>query len=642
MTRRMRLWIGLSLSQFALSASAAQERPITWSVASPSAVVRVRAGDVTGIPLVATIDTGWKLYSLTQKAGGPVATQISLGDTATFAIAGHITAPEPKEYPDRNFNIFTEIYTAATRFVVPVRAARSAKPGLHRLPILVRFQTCTDRYCLPPRTDTLDVAMTVLEPATAAATGVPSSIAAPPTEAPTAAPATPAAAPAAPARADIVAPTDLASLARFVWLAITMGLLSLLTPCILPMIPITVGYFGSGAAATARARAGAALAHALGIVGAFTVLGFSVSAFFGAGGIVRLAASPWLNLVIAALFIAFALNLLGVFEITLPQRLLAGIARTGDTRGRSAGALLMGSAFALTSFTCTVPFVGTLLVLATQGSWRWPLLGLVVYGAAFALPFFILALSPGALQRLPKSGAWMLVLKSSFAVIELALAIKFLSNVDLVLGVGVLTRDVVIGLWIVAAIAIAVICVTVSRRGRPAPWRLAGSGAAVLLAAALSLGLRGRRLGELEAYLPPPRHTVAAMSSAEAQAYIGGELPWIHNDYQGALTLASTERKPLLLDFTGYTCTNCRWMEANMFPRDDVRQLLARYVRVRLFTDGLGEPYVSQQRFQLDRFGSVALPYYAALDKDGTPVATFLGMTRDSREFAEFLKKALK
>ncbi|MEX2153007.1 MAG: cytochrome c biogenesis protein CcdA [Gemmatimonadaceae bacterium] len=627
----MRARLGqLAALLLAASGAAAQERPVTWSLEQPRQPISVAAEARFRIPVAARIDTGWKLYSLTPQVGGPIATSITLGDSSAFVISGPISAPTPEEYPDRNFNIFTHIYTDAVRFVIPVRVRAGIPAGKRKLPVLVQFQTCTDRYCLPPRTDTLTVAVNVVAPTAASVATIAEE---PPPPPPTTA------AVSTPRRSDIVAPTDLASLARFLWLALTMGLLSLLTPCILPMIPITVGYFGRGASENQRSRSVAAFAHAAGIVVAFTGLGFAVSTFFGAGGIVRLAASPWLNLVIAALFIAFALNLMGVFEITLPQRMLSAITRAGDGGQRhAAGALLMGGAFAITSFTCTVPFVGTLLVLATQGTWRWPLLGLAAYGAAFALPFFLLALAPAAVQRLPRSGPWMSVLKWTFGIVELALAVKFLSNVDLVLGIGVLTREVVISLWVVGAVAIAAVFLSISRVGRPSVARLIGAGAAAFVAVWLFSGVRGKRLGELEAYLPPPR---GAGVVPGAHARIAGELPWMHNDYSGALTVAAAERKPVLVDFTGYTCTNCRWMEANMFPRDEVRGLLKRYVRVRLFTDGLGEPYVSQQRFQLERFGSVALPYYVVLDQEGAAIATFLGMTRDSREFSAFLEKAL-
>ena len=164
---------------------------------------------------------------------------------------------------------------------------------------------------------------------------------------------------------------------------------------------------------------------------------------------------------------------------------------------------------------------------------------------------------------------------------------------------------------------------------------IAGVAAAALIAVWLVRGLRGERLGELDAYLPPRRLANVVTSPARA----GNELSWILNDYDAALRRARAERRPVLLDFTGYTCTNCRWMETNMFPRPEIALQLGRFVRARLFTDGIGEPYTAQQQLQLDRFRTVALPYYVVLDSEGTPVATFLGMTRNAHEFASFLNR---
>jgi thiol:disulfide interchange protein DsbD len=160
---------------------------------------------------------------------------------------------------------------------------------------------------------------------------------------------------------------------------------------------------------------------------------------------------------------------------------------------------------------------------------------------------------------------------------------------------------------------------------------LAGAAAALVFAVWLGLGLGGRRLGEVEAFLPPAD-----------PAGSSGELPWIVNEYGAALTQARAESRPVLVDFTGYTCTNCRWMEANMFPRPDVVRELDRYVRVRLYTDGRGEPYRSFQALQRDVFGTVALPYYAVLQPDGEPVVAFGGLTRDSRAFVAFLRRGLE
>jgi thiol:disulfide interchange protein len=441
------------------------------------------------------------------------------------------------------------------------------------------------------------------------------------------------------------APDGAASKLTFLWLALAMGLLSLLTPCVFPMVPLTVSYFGGdrsgarpgGGAAEgatdggatdggatdggatdggARRRRGARLRDATlfgaGIVVTFTAVGFAVAVLFGAGSVIRLASSPWMNLAIAALFLVFALNLLGVLELRLPTRLMSSASRLGGA-GSAAGATLMGGAFAITSFTCTAPFVGTLLVLATQGSWQWPLLGLVVYAGAFALPFFLLALAPGALSHLPAPGVWMRDLRRGLGILELAAAVKFVSNADLVWGWGVLSRSVVIATALAAVLLIATVAVW---RRPPTPLRLASASLCLLAALWLGRGLQGHRLGELEALLPPAPHGVVLAA--------GNELPWHHNDYGLSLRLAHDQQRPVLVDFTGYTCTNCRWMEANMFPRPEVRALLDRYVRVRLYTDGRGAVYEEQQALQERMFGTVALPYYAILTAEGRPLAPFL------------------
>jgi thiol:disulfide interchange protein DsbD len=155
----------------------------------------------------------------------------------------------------------------------------------------------------------------------------------------------------------------------------------------------------------------------------------------------------------------------------------------------------------------------------------------------------------------------------------------------------------------------------------------------VALVVWLGSGLEGKRLGELEAFLPP-----ADLATVQA----GGELPWIMNDYDAALVRAKSENRPILIDFTGYTCTNCRWMEANMFPRPEVARELARYIRVRLYTDGTGEIYQRYQQMEQRMFGTVALPYYAVITPNGKPVVVFGGLTRRPEEYVAFLRKGLE
>jgi thiol:disulfide interchange protein len=245
---------------------------------------------------------------------------------------------------------------------------------------------------------------------------------------------------------------------------------------------------------------------------------------------------------------------------------------------------------------------------------------------------------PGLLRKRPRAGEWMPALETVVGAIEIAAAVKFASNADMVLGLGLLTRPRVVALWIVIFLVLAFALlrrgpIHVSGFARRGAFRLAGSAAAIALVALLVPGLFGRPLGELEAFLPPANGEHLATSQV-------GERPWILNDYAAALVAASRDQRPILVDFTGYTCTNCRWMETNMFPRGEVTAGLERFVRVRLYTDGIGEPFVSQQKLEERLFGTVALPLYAVLEPDGRPRAKFLGMTRDAAEFTAFLVHA--
>jgi len=424
----------------------------------------------------------------------------------------------------------------------------------------------------------------------------------------------------------------------FLWLAATTGLLSLLTPCVFPMVPVTIAYF-SAPEDRHSSNVRRALLFGLGIIGTFTVLGLALAALFGAAGLNRFAADPWVNLTLAALFLLFAANLFDWLELRLPWRAINAIDRSAreKPKGSSLGALLMGATFTLTSVTCTAPFVGTLLVLASQGSWTMPVVGMVVYSTAFALPFVALAFAPRLVSRLPGSGQWIRSLRVLIGILEVGAAVKFISNADLVLGWGVFTRPVVLFAWMLLAIVGAAYLGRGLRanfaRRELRPVALIPLIVALVLAGWVGSGLRGRPLRQIEAFLPP--------SAPIASSTVGrGTVPtWVLNDYDGALKTARASGKLVFVDFTGYTCTNCRWMEANIFSRPDVGAELGEFVLARLYTDGEGEMYEKQQAFQERTFGTVALPLYAVVDSEGKVRATFTGLTRDPAEFIAFLHR---
>lgn len=638
-----------------IAAFAQIENPVAWSLGGVAA--SVRPGAEFDLTLTATIDEGWHLYSVSQPPGGPTRTRITVPDGQRVRLRAAPMGPPPKREFDPNFSMETEFYDDEAVFALPLVAAADASAGEAPVEVHVRFQVCDDRLCLPPKTVKLSTGLTIAGPPVdgaastsdaasqpAGGTAVDRSAPGPGAAQDLAARAVPSAGVAAtlPAAVPLAVPAE-ANLWSFIWLAMSVGALTLLTPCVFPMVPITVSYFTKHAAGSRSGAVGNALVYSLGIILTFTALGMLLALVLGASGLNRFAASPWINLLIAAIFIAFAMNLFGAYELTPPASLLTRLDALTRREGgsRFVGTLLMGLTFTLTSFTCTAPFVGTLLVMASQGSWKWPLLGMIAFSSVFALPFFLLALLPQFVSKLPKSGGWLNAVKVSMGFLEIAAAMKFISNVDLVWGWGIFTRDAVLATWIALGVLLCLYLLGNFRLPHDSPgerigaWRLAAAVVTLAVTVHLVTGLFGSRLGELEAFLPP---ATAGSAADRGAGTLEGELAWIVNDYDRALATAAREQRFLIVDFTGYTCTNCRWMEANMFPRPEVRTELERFVRVKLYTDGEGELYEKHQRFQADTFGTVALPYYAIMSADGRPLATFPGLTRDPQEFLNFLR----
>ncbi len=419
--------------------------------------------------------------------------------------------------------------------------------------------------------------------------------------------------------------------ADFFVVAAVAGLLSFFTPCVFPMVPITLAYFGRAEGA-AREKSSSTGWFVAGIVLSFTLLGLLIAAVFGAAGVNRFAADPRLNLVLAGLLVFFAANLFGFFEIPIPSAWLTRAAKSTSSTDprRAAGAALLGAVFALTSLTCTAPFVGSLLVLTAGGARTMPLIGMLVFSSAFALPFYVLTRVPRLLERLPRSGSWLHTLRVCVGVIELAAALKFVSNADVVSNWGIVTRSVVLAGWTTLAAGLALYLLALGIKRRSIGAGLAAAAFAAI-AVPLTLSANGGSYAAIESYLPPARSVATTVSAAD---------PWILNDYPAALQAATNARKPVFIDFTGYTCTNCRWMESHIFNRPDVRASLGNFVLARLYTDGQGEVFEKQQAFQENTFGTVALPLYAVVNADGTTRATISGIVRDPARFIAFLESA--
>jgi thiol:disulfide interchange protein DsbD len=594
--------------------------PVQWSLRSD--LLRVRPGDSISLRLTATIEPGWHLYSLTTPKGGPIPTTATLRAGALQKAVFYQPAPDRRF--DQNFNLDTETFANQAALLVSGVVPSDAHTGSLDVTAAVRYQACSDRQCLPPKTKTVSLAVSVDAAAPAqAAVQIPTGYTRvasvetplPPTPAPKPAEQYP------------------VGTGLFLLTAFGLGFAAVFTPCVFPMIPITVSFFLNRKGGVAQAATFVA-----GIVFLFCGLGLGVTALTGPFGIVRLGANPWVNGFIAVVFGIFALSLLGAFEIALPSGVLTSLDRVSRREGYL-GTLFMGLTFSLTSFACVGPFVGSLLAASVQTPGSRTLLGMVGFSAGLSSPFFFLAAFPSYLGKLPKSGQWMIRVKVVMGFVLLAAMLKYFSNVDQVLQLGVLSRERILAAWLVLFSLAGFYLLGLLRLGGVSSDEQLGVGrlvlAALLLtfACSLSSGISGSGLGELDAWLP---------IRADAEPSRSGEsLAWLKNQYQEALEKAHAQNKSVLVNFTGYACTNCHWMKANMFTRPEVAAEMKNFVLLDLYTDGSDAASVKNQEIQSKKYGTIAIPFYAIVDPDGNTVTTFPGLTRDGTEWLAFLKQGI-
>ena len=645
MSRRFYLKLVVAAAILIFPICSLAQNPTRWSLDSSAKGKSLKKDETFSADLKAEIEDGWHLYAIEQPEGGPFPTVISIGENSAFAVNGDIKSTKPIIKAEPLFMVDdkpleTRFFEKQAVFTIPLKSLNDANAD--DLTVNARFQVCNDTVCLPPKTVKVSFAgfedfkkSSVISPSSAANTNSSTSLQTTNNQ--------------GQMTNDKEPTSNDVSIWSFIWLAITFGALSLLTPCVFPMIPITVSYFTNHSGQNRAKALKLATVYSVGIIATFTILGMLLAIFVGASGVNLFAANPYVNLFITAIFLFFAFNLFGAYEITVPTSVLTKLDNL--TRGKEGegsgivGALLMGLTFTLTSFTCTSPFVGTLLVSSSQGNWQMPLVGMLAYSTVFALPFFVLALVPQYLSNLPRAGGWMNSVKVAMGFLEVAAAMKFISNVDLIWKWGIFTRSFVLAIWIAIAIILAIYLLGKfqlfhdTKPERIGAVRLMAAISSLAISFYLLTGLFGAKLGTLESFLPPELETATNFFNKSG----GGEkLNWreFENDLDAALTKAKAENKRVFIDFTGYTCTNCRWMEANIFPNKEVETELSKFVLTRLYTDDGSENNNKQQTYQEQNFQTVALPFYAILDGSGKTVATFPGLTRNADEFADFLRKA--
>ncbi len=615
----------------------AKEDPVQWTLKAAHGSSQIAPGSKAWFELKADIQPGWHLYSPTTPPGGPIITRISLPDQP--AVADYqVYRPQPVRKLDPNFQIDTETYTGSATFLI-YASMKELGAQSSDISAAVRYQACSDVKCLPPVKKTATANITFATGAPAPSFSIPAGYALVPTAAP-AQSQTP-----AQARTPIRSPakTD-EPLLPFLLTAFGFGLAALFTPCVFPMIPITVSFFlNQSTSRPGEQRRGGwkqALLFCIGIIVLFTGLGFLVTAIAGPFGVVQLGSSPWVNGFIALVFFIFGLSLLGAFELRLPSGVLTKLNQASQGGGY-AGTLLMGLTFSLTSFACIGPIVGPLLIASVQSKGAQPVLGMLAFATGLAAPFFLLALFPSYLKKLPRSGGWMVRVKIVLGFIVLAVMLKYISNVDQVLQTHWLTRERFLAAWIVlfalpGIYLLGLLPMEGIKRDEPlGVTRALIASLFLIFSISLIPGLFNGRLGDLDAFIPESSGAVFGTPVAQAEA---APANYFKNQLGAALSAARQQNKLVLVNFTGYACTNCHWMKANMFPRPEIQTALKDLVIVDLYTDGTDAESDANQKLEDQKFHTVSIPFYAILDPDQNVIATFPQLTRNPQEFLSFLQ----
>lgn len=527
-------------------AASRKEPPRTTHVTLSGQTSRplVKSGEHFELVLRVELDEGWHIYGI-ENVGIAVATQVEL-EKGPFELAGKLSGPAPNHAPPAGDDIpGYDYYEGTVEFRAPVRVSPSAAAGETALRGKLLYQECTEKSCLLPADQEFAVALTVVEGSATPPTGA---VDTPPEEWP---PVT-------------VSPPEKQAgglgnkgFFSFLGLAIAAGILTLLTPCVFPLVPVTISYFLKQATGDRRHTFQLCATYSLGILVSFTALGFLLSVFFSANAARKFAADPILNLVIGILFIVFAFSLFGAFELQLPDAVTRRFNFTG--RRGYGGALFLGLTFAVTAFACTAPFASTVIFAAVQGDYFWSLLGLVTYSATMALPFFILGLFPSLLQNMPKSGGWLNAVKVVFGFFELAASFKFLANTDWQWGLHLLSRPLVLSIWVICSLFACLYLLNLFRLTHDSPngeigvTRMTFSLAFGALALYMATGLAGSDLPYIDGFLPPKAR--GARGSDTGSVPVPGTADLWREDLftEDALAQAQKLGKPLVTGLTAFT-----------------------------------------------------------------------------------------
>jgi thiol:disulfide interchange protein len=650
MKKLILLWLCL----FTLQASAKIDTPVHWKFASVAI-----AENKYAVTFTANIDKGWHLYSQFLKDGGPVPTTFKFDNAPDLSLVGKVTEkPIALSGFDQSFQMTILYHEHQVTFT---QIVKTKDPDAHLRGVL-NFMVCSGQKCLPP-TD-VNFEIPVLKngetlPGNVAATASHQGVEIQKTTTKSS------------------SSSDHSLLAIFI-AGFLGGLAAFFLPCIYPMVPLTVSFF-TKRSGTRLQGIKAAVIYGLSIIAIYVGLGLLITALFGASALNEAASSAAFNLLFFVILIVFALSLLGAFEITLPSFLVNKIDQKSEGGGWI-GLFFMAFTLALVSFSCTGPLIGTLLVEAvSKGTYLGPALGMFGFSFALALPFTAFAIFPSWLKALPKSGGWLNSVKIVLGLLELALAFKYLTNVDLAYHWGLLSRDLFLVIWIIIFAVLALYLLGKIRLSHdtevtaiPLP-RLLLAMVTMIFTLYLVPGLFGAPLKGISGWLPPQstqQFTLSGSGGTPAQLPLSGHkyAGLFHApdnidafyDYEEGLAYAKKVNKPVLLDFTGWSCTNCRKMEASVWSDPEVLNRLKNdYVLISLYVDdrtalSSSEKYVSKvssksintlgqkwSDLQEIQFNTNAQPFYVVLAPDGKPAAEPRAFDLNIKAYKDFLDKGI-
>ncbi len=653
--KSIKRFAALALTLAAVLISNAQiVNPVKWTQK-----IEMTSASEGVMTFTATIENHWHIYGLQLPEGGPNPTKFDFKEVAGAQLTGDITpSVKPTEEFDSTFNLLLNWWDGTVSFKQSFKLLPDSKGC--RISGNIIYQACSmvDGSCVPPTKEPIELtegeAPAATENVVAVATtdtnvdntsGPGSELWAPaifPTESDNA----------------VQNVSDASWLYIFIW-GFIGGLLALLTPCVWPMIPLTVSFFLKRTKSRRKSIIDA-MTYGGAIIVIFLVLGIVVTLLFGASKLNDLATNAVFNLIFFALLVVFAISFFGAFEIKLPEKWSNKMDSSAERTTGMLSIFFMAFTLVLVSFSCTGPLIGTLLVeAASQASIVGPAVGMGAFALALAIPFTLFAIFPSLLKELPRSGGWLNSVKVILGFLELALSLKFLSVADLAYGWGILDREVFVSLWIVTFALLGMYLLGKLRFSHDSPTDHVGVGRFFMALISLSFavylvpGLWGAPLKGVSAFVPP-------LYTQDFNLYSTNEFRTF-DDYDEGMKFAAESNRPVLIDFSGYGCVNCRKMEGAVFDTDDVKGLIKdNFVLITLMVDDkralpapitvtengkqitletIGEKWSYLQR---SKFNASTQPFYVMLGRDGQPLASSYSYDENVAKYVEWLQSGIE